>query len=407
MGRKNYFLGSLSAILGLSKRQPDETVSISAKHLLSWGLFALFLVWYFVWYSTHGRYIPLEVGATLYDIWAAQFGLAHIPFYATIRPGFIINTPLMMMGIGPLGLNIFFQIIVCLTPFLLMYALRPKLLSHPFAPWLTLLAYPLAARPMDYETAPVLFLVIALSLFFLSQRKQSCQHVLLIVAAAISVAYASFSSLGVMPMIIWAVLVVACLYRDRSAFLFAFLSLVFLSGLCYWYYVQGDILYSIISHSDRLHSHSQLIGQLEVKLTYLITFVFSILIGVAFSYICYDLKLFAKKYFVSGLLIFSLAMNALNIVWSLCENESVWFDGLSLIFLTLALASLLFYDRKLFSKNVICFLLVLIGFFIAQRVNSYKPTIFMFYYMPYICLMLGVLIFTSTKRKLRFFGLCP
>lgn len=369
---------------------------------LSWALFAVFLLWYFTWYSTHARYIPLEVGATLYDAWAAQFGLAHIPFYATIRPGFLINTPLMMLGIGPLGLNIFFQLFVCLTPFLLIGALRPALLKHPVAPWLSLLGYPIASRLFDYESVPVVFCVIALALFLISERHDNFKKMSLVFLSALCLSWASFSNFGVMGVGIFIALVYCLVLRHRFVFLWFTLTLIFTAACFYFYYIDAGVLHRVLSLAQRAQTHAAQLGQLQVLSAISIAFLMGVMIGVAINYLICDWGLPKRKYFDRIWLTCVLWVFVALTLLDLLTSASIWIDAVQMIFLVLFLFGLFRVGRGSFKRLDALFFIGVIMMMLAHRITSNNNHIFMQFYFPCLVLASAVLIFAHLKA-LRFY----
>ena len=214
---------------------------------LSWAIALCVIIFYLGFYSTHANVVWYEQSATLYDIWAVQVGgFSHIPFYATIRPGFLINDFFVFLGLNFLSLRTFSMFLTLLSSGVLAYSLISYLQSDYFNhlkkilknfkfllvfPWIFLLGIPSFNRPIDYESAPVLCIVLAAS-FFLHRDKNKCFPLLI----GALLAYGSFSSISLIPAGILIASALIIFLKDWPAKISGIISLFFILLINFIYY---------------------------------------------------------------------------------------------------------------------------------------------------------------------------
>lgn len=212
---------------------------------LSWTLALCVIIFYVTFYSTHANATWYEQSATFYDIWAVHVGgLAHIPFYALIRPGFLINNFFMFFGISLGALRTFSIFLTLLSSGILVVSLisflRPALFKNYYFllafPWIILLEIPSVVRPLDYESSPILFLVLAMALFLHRDKHRSLPCLI-----GLFVAYASFASLSLMPAGVLIALGLIFIFQDQPAKRSGFLSLSFIFIIYFSYYIFSGV----------------------------------------------------------------------------------------------------------------------------------------------------------------------
>ena len=357
----------------------------TAKHLICWGLFFIYLAFLLGYQSTHSRYIPLEMGATFYDIWAVQFGIMHMPFYAIPRPGFMINTPLMMAGFSPFSIIIATICFMVLVPFALLFGLKPRLIRHPLFPLLTTLAYMQSFRPLDYETAPILFAMLSLGLLFLSFRKSSWQCSLLILFSSVCMAYSGFSNAGILPAVVVVVFVIGGIFNHRKSWSFALLSIIFLAGVYAWYYGLHAQYERMVSHSVRVGSQSLSDNLILAKLARVSSYLLAVLVSMSFvvflNHLAFQVQSRQIKMWLSGgFSMISFALMAIFIA------DKVWFQCLLFMVLSFMFGCFYLLNKTTFTKPFVATLLTIWLLMIAHQTNSLNPNIMDFFYMPYFCI---------------------
>lgn len=373
--------------------------NLSVKHWLCWGAFFAYLAFLFLYQSNHSRHIPLETGATFYDIWALQFGAAHTPFYAIPRMGFLLNTPLMMLGLSPHGIILFFIVLMAIAPMVLLVGIRPGLVKHPLFPLLSVLGYQLAFRPLDYETAPVVMSMLGLGLFFMMCRQHGLLRYGLMLTGALSFAYAGFANLGVLPAVLLTMLFLVLFYRDRISIQFALLSFFFLAALCFWFYGYEGQFERMLFGSRRFNQYGHAGSLIGLKFVFLTSFLLAVIAGVALAKALYELAHGMKKKFkMTACFIVALLAFLLVIFFT---PTKIYYQAVFLMILSFAFACLgVFYqaslNRSWWVTLVVIYLLVMV-----HQTNTLAPGILVFLYLPYMLMLLGVWLVSDQQITYR------
>ena len=360
--------------------------------IFSWFLALCVSVFYLSFYSTHANVIWYEQSATLYDLWAAQFGISHIAFYALPRPGFLLDTLLVILGVAPESLRTLTMFLTLLTSGILAFSLfkfilpkdSPRTYFFSFIfPWIVLLGIPSFNRPLDYESAPVIF--ICLSMVFFIHRNYFWP-----VFSALFLSYATFSSLSALPAGLLVSMGMIFIFKDKEAKKIGYLSLIFILIFYGVYYgVEGVAwrVYNGISHVN----NTGLSQHIPVFIIYGLELVLGLVLGLIFCYLLKDLKLYTCHLFLELSLVILLGM---IVFVSLFGGLGMIIDSLEILFFCLII-SILFklLDLSYESKKTLGFALISgYLFLVFQHMFSGSYLIFVNYYSPFLLVVIGVLL---------------
>ncbi len=331
------------------------------------------------------------MGSTLYDIWSLQFGFSHIAFHELIRPGFMINTPLMMLGLSGIGLSLLFMSLVILTVIIFLLALESNIWKSAVFPCLILLVLPMETRPLEYETGPIIFLLLSLACYVQRHRGR---WGFLSVLSGIFLAYGTFASLNILPAGILVSLGMIFFYPDFRAKLAGGSALVFIIIFMGSYYGGAGVLERLIQGGS--FGDSEFFLKNVRVLTGCILFI-PVLLALIFAYALENLKNKAKKILTISVICTMLILIGWLAWIRIFHVFTILTDGLQL--LCLSVIFFIFYfdaskeeiinlENLKNARNILfCFLALLI-FLFFQRTYSFRTDLFMECYLPWFLILL-------------------